>query len=57
MAVLAPPALQLSGLTKRYDSGLLALDRFDLDVPAGDTVQWAPGEEQEVDLVASEAMR
>ena len=34
-AVLVPPALQLTGLTKRYDSGLLALDRFDLDVPAG----------------------
>jgi ABC-2 type transport system ATP-binding protein len=33
--VPVPPALQLTGLTKRYDSGLLALDRFDLDVPAG----------------------
>src|SRR5919202_2893177 len=30
-----PPALQLTGLTKRYDSGLLALDRFDLTVPDG----------------------
>ena len=28
-----PPALQLRTLTKRYDSGLLALDRFDLDDP------------------------
>jgi len=31
----SPPALQLMGLTKRYDSGLLALDRFDLAVPDG----------------------
>lgn len=31
----APPALQLTGLTKRYDGGLLALDGFDLTVPAG----------------------
>jgi ABC-2 type transport system ATP-binding protein len=31
----SPPALQLTGLTKRYDSGLLALDDFDLSVPAG----------------------
>jgi ABC-2 type transport system ATP-binding protein len=31
----SPPALQLTGLTKRYDSGLLALDDFDLAVPAG----------------------
>jgi ABC-2 type transport system ATP-binding protein len=31
----SPPALRLAGLTKRYDSGLLALDDFDLDVPAG----------------------
>src|ERR687898_816325 len=30
-----PPALSLSGLTKRYDDGFLALDGFDLEVPAG----------------------
>src|SRR4051812_7210091 len=35
MPVPAPPALQLDGLTKRYDSGLLALDAFDLTVPDG----------------------
>jgi ABC-2 type transport system ATP-binding protein len=29
------PALELSSLTKRYDSGLLALDRFDLEVHDG----------------------
>ncbi len=29
------PALSLSRLTKRYDNGFLALDGFDLDVPAG----------------------
>jgi ABC-2 type transport system ATP-binding protein len=29
------PALVLNGLTKRYDGGLLALERFDLEVPAG----------------------
>ena len=29
------PALQLSGLTKRYDDGTLALDALDLEVPAG----------------------
>jgi ABC-2 type transport system ATP-binding protein len=29
------PALALSGLTKRYDNGFLALDRFSLDVPDG----------------------
>jgi ABC-2 type transport system ATP-binding protein len=29
------PALQLQGLTKRYDSGLLALEGFDLTVPDG----------------------
>ncbi|HSD76354.1 MAG TPA: ABC transporter ATP-binding protein [Solirubrobacteraceae bacterium] len=29
------PALELRGLTKRYDSGLLALEDFDLEVPAG----------------------
>ena len=30
------PALELRGLTKRYDDGLLALDDFDLDVPDGE---------------------
>src|SRR5919106_600906 len=30
-----PPALSLSGLTKRYDDGTLALDALDLEVPAG----------------------
>ncbi len=29
------PALQLRGLTKRYDDGTLALEDFDLEVPAG----------------------
>jgi ABC-2 type transport system ATP-binding protein len=29
------PALELRGLTKRYDSGLLALDEFDLTIPDG----------------------
>ena len=29
------PALELTGLTKRYDDGFLALDRFDLVVPDG----------------------
>jgi ABC-2 type transport system ATP-binding protein len=29
------PALELNALTKRYDSGLLALEDFDLHVPAG----------------------
>jgi ABC-2 type transport system ATP-binding protein len=33
--VSTPPALQLDGLTKRYDSGLLALDEFALTVPDG----------------------
>ena len=28
-------ALQLRGLTKRYDDGTLALENFDLDIPAG----------------------
>jgi len=28
-------ALELRGLTKRYDDGLLALDGFDLDIPDG----------------------
>jgi ABC-2 type transport system ATP-binding protein len=30
------PALSLRALTKRYDDGLLALDRFDLEVPDGE---------------------
>jgi ABC-2 type transport system ATP-binding protein len=30
------PALELKGLTKRYDDGLLALEGFDLTVPAGE---------------------
>src|ERR671910_443676 len=30
-----PPALSLSGLTKRYDDGTLALDALDLEVPTG----------------------
>src|SRR5215218_4082783 len=30
------PALELRGLTKRYDDGLLALDHFDLVVEAGE---------------------
>jgi ABC-2 type transport system ATP-binding protein len=29
------PALELRGLTKRYDDGTLALENFDLTVPAG----------------------
>src|SRR3954469_12568534 len=29
------PALDLTALTKRYDNGFLALDRFDLEVPDG----------------------
>ena len=32
----ATPALELRGLTKRYDDGLLALDAVDLVVPAGE---------------------
>jgi len=32
----ATPALQLEGLTKRYDDGFLALDDLDLIVPAGE---------------------
>jgi len=32
----SPPALELRGLTKRYDDGLLALDGFDLTVPDGE---------------------
>ena len=31
----SPPALELRGLTKRYDDGTLALEGFDLAVPAG----------------------
>jgi ABC-2 type transport system ATP-binding protein len=30
-----PPALQLRGLTKRYDDGTLALEEFDLEIPSG----------------------
>ena len=30
------PALELRGLTKRYDDGLLALEQFDLAVPSGE---------------------
>jgi len=32
----SPPALELRGLTRRYDGGFLALDGFDLTVPAGE---------------------
>jgi ABC-2 type transport system ATP-binding protein len=32
----SPPALELQGLTKRYDDGLLALDNFDLRIPDGE---------------------
>jgi ABC-2 type transport system ATP-binding protein len=35
-AMAAPPALELQGLSKRYDDGLLALDRLDLVVPDGE---------------------
>ena len=35
MAAATHPALELRGLTKRYDDGLLALDAFDLDRPGG----------------------
>jgi ABC-2 type transport system ATP-binding protein len=35
-AVLAPNALELRGLTKRYDDGFLALDAVDLSVGAGE---------------------
>jgi ABC-2 type transport system ATP-binding protein len=31
----APPALELRGLTKRYDNGLVALEQFDLTIPDG----------------------
>ena len=30
-----PPALSLTGLTKRYDDGLTALEEFELEVPEG----------------------
>ena len=30
-----PPALELRGLTKRYDDGTLALEDFDLEIPTG----------------------
>ena len=36
VAPFPPPALSLSGLTKRYDDGLLALQDFDLAVPDGE---------------------
>jgi ABC-2 type transport system ATP-binding protein len=32
----AVPALELRGLSKRYDDGLLALDSFDLTIPDGE---------------------
>jgi ABC-2 type transport system ATP-binding protein len=35
-ATISAPALELRGLTKRYDDGLLALAGFDLTVPAGE---------------------
>jgi ABC-2 type transport system ATP-binding protein len=35
-AMASPPALELQALTKRYDDGLLALDRLDLVVPDGE---------------------
>src|SRR6476620_2637060 len=35
MEASATPALQLRGLTKRYDDGTLALEALDLEVPAG----------------------
>jgi ABC-2 type transport system ATP-binding protein len=31
----SPPALEITGLTKHYDDGTVALDDFDLNVPAG----------------------
>ena len=31
-----PPALAIRGLDKRYDDGTIALERLDLDVPAGE---------------------
>ena len=35
-ATTSAPALELRGLTKRYDGGFLALENFDLTVPAGE---------------------
>ena len=35
-ATTSVPALELRGLTKRYDDGFLALEGFDLTVPAGE---------------------
>jgi ABC-2 type transport system ATP-binding protein len=35
-ATTSTPALELRGLTKRYDDGFLALERFGLTVPAGE---------------------
>src|ERR671933_2639261 len=35
-AATPTPALSLQGLTKRYDDGLLALEGFDLEIPAGE---------------------
>jgi ABC-2 type transport system ATP-binding protein len=32
---VSPPALELRGLTKRYDNGFLALENFDLTIPDG----------------------
>jgi len=32
---VTPPALELRGLTKRYDDGTLALENFDLGIPVG----------------------
>ena len=31
----SPPALETRGLTKRYDDGTVALEDFDLEIPAG----------------------
>ena len=36
MARCPPSPLSLRALTKRYDSGLLALDAFDLEIPDGE---------------------
>src|ERR671916_409303 len=35
MAPAAPPALEIRGLTKRYDDGTVALQDFDLAIPEG----------------------
>ena len=32
---MTPPALRLTGLTKRYDNGFLALENFELEIPDG----------------------